>query len=474
MPKSSSTGRGSLASALVRSLFWLWYQAAYALLSVVAAPFLWMKKGGPKRDGLRHYLSTIPGRSTVDLPAVPEASGTNSRTIWVHCVSVGEAMVGATLVKSMLERLPEDVGVVVTTITPTGQRQARNGLKRWIDDGRVAVAYLPFDLRPLLARFHRRFRPAALILVEGDFWPLALSDASRRGLPIAVINGRSSDRAFGRQQKLGRIIDLIYRHVDVFGVQTADDARRFASLGVDPGKVHVTGNLKFDAPPPEAKPDLEYVIRRLAGDRPILVAGSTMAASDGPSEEELVLDAFATVRAAHDAVLVLAARHPERFGRVAELVAQRGLTSVRRSEADQAESLVSSSESAPAVVVLDTLGELSRVYCLARAAFIGGTLVPTGGHNPLEPAQFAVPTVVGPSMHNFREMAEIFDREEAWARVDDSVGLALQWSAWLSDESSARAVGARAKKLLEDGAGATDRSLEMLEPLLRRVVGDLT
>lgn len=467
MPKSSSSGRDSLASALVRSLLWLGYQAAYALLSLVAAPFLWMKKGGPKRDGLRHYLSTIPGRSTVDLPAAP----CGSRAVWVHCVSVGEAMVGATLVEAMLERLPEDLGVVVTTITPTGQRQARNGLKRWIESGRVAVAYLPFDLRPLLARFHRRFRPAALILVEGDFWPLALSDASRRGLPIAVVNGRSSDRAFGRQQKLGRLVDLIYRHVDVFGVQTEDDARRFAALGVDPETIHVTGNLKFDAPPPEEKPRLEETIQRLVGDRPILVAGSTMASSDGPSEEDLVLDAFETVRRSqdgeNDAVLVLAARHPERFGRVAELVAQRELPFVRRSEADEAPG------SAPAVIVLDTLGELSRVYCLARAAFIGGTLVPTGGHNPLEPAQFAVPTVVGPSMHNFREMAEIFDREGAWARVDDAAGLARQWSSWLSDESSARAVGERAKRLLEDGAGATFRSLEMLDPILRQAVGDL-
>lgn len=462
MPKSSSTGRGSLASAVVRELFWLWYQAAYALLSLVAAPFLWMKKGGPKRDGLRHYLSTIPGRSTVDLPEAPNGS----QTVWVHCVSVGEAMVGSTLVKAMLERLPEDVGVVVTTITPTGQRQARNGLKRWIDDGRVAVAYLPFDLHPLLSRFHRRFRPAALVLVEGDFWPLALSDASGRGLPIAVVNGRSSDRAFGRQRKLGRIVDLIYRHVDVFGVQAEGDARRFAALGVDPGKLHVTGNLKFDAPPPEEKPELEETIRRLAGERPILVAGSTMASADGPSEEELVLDAFETVRESRDAVLVLAARHPERFGRVVELVAQRELPFVRRSEADE------TTESAPAVIVLDTLGELSRAYCLARAAFIGGTLVPTGGHNPLEPAQFAVPTAVGPSMHNFREMAAIFDRERAWARVDDAAGLARQWSAWLADESSAGAAGARAKKLLEDGAGATLRSLEMLDPILRKTTED--
>lgn len=465
MPKTSSPGRGAQLQRLARALFWLWYQAAYAVLSVVAAPFLWMKKGGPKRDGLRHYLETLPGRSTVDLPAAPHRTAGGSRSVWVHCVSVGEAMVGTTLVKAWVERLPADMSVVVTTITPTGQRQARNGLKRLVEDDRVVVAYLPFDLRPLLARFHRRFRPQALILVEGDYWPLALSDAARRGLATAVVNGRSSDRAFGRQRRFGRINDLFYRHVDVFGVQTEDDAGRFAALGVDRSKIHVTGNLKFDAPPPEEKPELERAVGRLAADRPILVAGSTMGSQSAgtPSEDELVLDAFDTVRAQHDAMLVLAPRHPERFGSVAELLARRGLSFVRRSEADAD----GGTAEPPAVLLLDTLGELSRVYCLARAAFIGGTLAPTGGHNPLEPAQFAVPTAVGPSMHNFREMAAAFDRTKAWSRIDDAAGLARQWSAWLADEASGRSVGERAKQLLEEGSGAVERSLEMLEPLLR-------
>lgn len=472
MQKSPNPGRspsflgGTLVGGVLggaRWLLWLWYQAAYSVLSVVAAPFLWMKKGGPKRDGLRHYLATLPGRATVDLPDAP----TGSRSVWVHGVSVGEAMVGATLVKALLERLPADVSVVMTTITPTGQRQAQNGLKRQIEDGRVAVAYLPFDLRPLLGRFHRRFGPAALILVEGDYWPLALSDAGRRGLPVAVVNGRSSDRAFGRQERLGPINRLFYRHVDVFGVQTDGDARRFEALGVPAAKIHVTGNLKFDAPPPEAKPDLEDAIRSLAGERPVLVAGSTMGAqaSGEPSEDEMVLDAFESLRSEYDAVLVLAPRHPERFGAVADLVSRRGLDFVRRSSDTE-------TRAKPAVILLDTLGELSRVYCLARAAFIGGTLVATGGHNPLEPAQFAVPTVVGPSMHNFREMAAVFDRERAWSRVDDAAGLARQWSTWLGDEAAARAVGQRARHLLEGGVGAVERSLEMLDPILRDVLAE--
>jgi 3-deoxy-D-manno-octulosonic-acid transferase len=454
---------------VLRSIFWLGYQALYALLSLVAAPFLWMKKGGLKRDGLRHYLATLPGRTTRDLPEMPVGCRAEScRTVWLHAVSVGEAMVATTLVQTLVKTLPDDVCVVVTTVTPTGQRQARNGLKRLIENGRVAVTYLPFDLRPFLSRFHRRFRPTALVLVEGDFWPLTLSDAKCRGLAVAVVNGRSSDRAFGRQRRLGRVNDVFYRHVDVFGVQTADDARRFEALGVDPAKLHVTGNLKFDAPPPDEKPELERTIRALAGDRPILVAGSTMGSTGGatadPSEDEMVLDAFEAVGEAHDAVLVLAPRHPERFGAVADLLVRRGLPFVRRSETAAVDTAVES----PAVILLDTLGELSRVYCLARAAFIGGTLVPTGGHNPLEPAQFAVPTVVGPSMHNFREMAAIFDREGAWSRVDDTAGLARQWTAWLDDAAAAEAVGRRGRRLLEDGAGAVARSLALIEPLLAK------
>ncbi|MDA8016578.1 MAG: 3-deoxy-D-manno-octulosonic acid transferase [Thermoanaerobaculia bacterium] len=454
---NSAENEGPTVLGSLRWLSWLVYEVVYTFLSIVAAPFLWMRKGGPKRDGLRHYLETLPGRTTLRLPAAP----LGTRAIWVHCVSVGEAMVGTTLVKAMLDRLPEEVAVVLTTITPTGQRQAANGLRRRVEEGRVAVAYLPFDLRPLLARFHRRFRPTAMVLVEGDYWPLALADAARRSVPVAVVNGRSSDRAFRRQKALGRVNDLFYRHVDAFGVQTDDDARRFETLGVEPEKIQVTGNLKFDAPPPGENPGLEQALLGLAGGRPILVAGSTMSSSNGPSEDEMVLDAFESLRSEHDGLLILAPRHPERFGHVAEVLERRGLAFVRRSDPEQ-----KADGAKPAVVLLDTLGELSRVYCLAQAAFIGGTLVPTGGHNPLEPAQFAVPTVVGPSMHNFREMAAIFDRRQAWSRVDDLGGLARQWGDWLADPPSAQAVGRRAKSLLEEGTGAVERSLTMLEPLL--------
>lgn len=451
-----------------RLLARLVYQAAYVCLLLLSAPVLWARRG------VGHYLRTLPGRATFDLPEPVEgvADEADDR-LWIHAVSVGEVMVAATFLRA-LDAAWERAGrpplpVVVTTVTPTGQDLARRTLGQG-DAPRATVAYLPFDLGPAIRRFHRRYRPTRLILSEGDYWPLLLADARRRGLPVAVVNGRSSDRAFRRQRRLGLWNDLFYAPVGFFGVQTETDAERLAELGVDRSEITVTGNLKFDAPPPEPKPELEAAVRRLAGGRPILVAGSTMEGEDAP-----VLDAFRTVdrglrRDGEGGVLlVLAPRHPERWDDVARLVEEKRFDLLRRSEAslDSAPSGAEGdadrdSEAKPEVVLLDSLGELARVYSLGWASFIGGTLVDTGGHNPLEPAQFGVPTAVGPSMHNFRQMAEIFDRRDAWGRVADGDALAALWLRWLREPDAGREVGERARRLLEENRGAAARSVEML------------
>jgi 3-deoxy-D-manno-octulosonic-acid transferase len=351
--------------------------------------------------------------------------------------------------------LPADVPLLVTTVTPTGQERARALLGE-----RAEVDYLPFELGFAVRRFFARHRPRALVLVEGDLWPLLLREARRLGLPIVVVNGRVSDRTFARLLRLapvlGRPLRALYGAVDAFGAQTPADAERYRRLGIAAERVTVTGNLKYESLPPRRDPALEARLAELAGGRPLLVAGSTM-----PGEEEAVLAALEALGGGARALLLLAPRHPERWDAVAGLVARRRLELTRRSAL-----LEVGAPRRPAVVLLDSLGELAGLYALGAAAFVGGTLTGTGGHNPLEPARFGVPVAVGPSMENFREIAAEFDRAGAWSRVRDAAELAAAWGEWLAAPDAARAVAARAGALLAANRGALDRTLALLAPLL--------
>jgi 3-deoxy-D-manno-octulosonic-acid transferase len=420
-----------------RGIGWI-YQALVTLALLVAGPLLLLFRG-------RHYLATLGGRlggsggGPVDKAPV--------RPLWIHAVSVGEAAVAATLAP----RLPASSRLLVTTITPTGQARARAGFAPFGE--RARVAYLPFDLGWPIGRFLDRHDPALLLLVEGDYWPLLLARLARRGVPVAVVNGRFSDRSFPRLLRFrGWVKRALLDPIDRFAVQTAADRDRLAALGVSPERIAVTGNLKFDMPEPPAAPDLDRRISRLAAGRPVLLAGSTMA-----GEEEAVLDAFRRAGAGGEALLVVAPRHPERFGAVAEQVERAGFELVRRSGADRER---------PEVLLLDSIGELAALYRSATAAFIGGTLGTTGGHNPLEASRFGVPVAAGPSMENFREIAEIYDRERAWARVDSGAALGRLWSDWLAHPEAARALGERGRELVAANRGATLRTVEFLAPLL--------
>ncbi|MEA2600500.1 MAG: 3-deoxy-D-manno-octulosonic-acid transferase [Acidobacteriota bacterium] len=427
----------------MRFVLWALYQLATGAALLMAGPFLLARRGS-------HYLPTLPGRlgraaGPAEAPATPGA-------LWLHAVSVGEVGVAATLARA----LPPEVPLLVTTITPTGQERARAEFSGRA--GRAEVAYLPFDLGFAVRRFFRRHQPAALVLVEGDYWPLLLREARRRGLPVAVVNGRVGDRGFRRMRRLRPFLGPLFSAVGRFGVQTAGDRDRLVELGIDPGRVAVTGNLKYESPAPPEKPELAPALRVLAGDRPLLVAGSTMPGEEGP-----VLDAFQEAGGGSSALLVVAPRHPERWNEVDELLRARGIGHVRRSALGLEEM-----EGRPAVVLLDSLGELAGLYRLAAAAFIGGTLVPTGGHNPLEAARFGVPIAVGPAMHNFREMAEAFDRAGAWRRVADARELAAAWREWLGNPAAARETGGKGLRIVEENRGALARTVELLKPLLER------
>jgi len=360
--------------------------------------------------------------------------------------------VAATLARG----LPADLALTVTTITPTGQERARAAFA-----GRAAVAYLPFDLGPAIDRFFKHVFPAgpprALLLVEGDYWPLLLAEAKRRGFPVLVANGRMGDKGFRRMKKLAPLARRLLGAIDRFGVQSEADRERLIALGVGPERIAITGNLKYDTPEPSLAPELAAAVSGVAAGREILIAGSTMA-----GEEEALLAATTGLEAR--ALLVLAPRHPERWGEVATLLDRSTRPYLRRSDLAAAPG----SARKPAVLLLDSLGELAGLYSIASGAFIGGTLVPTGGHNPLEAARFGIPVAVGPSMHNFAEMAARFDASSAWRRVADAADLGAAFRSWLDDRDAARDLGRRGALLVEENRGAVARTLDMIRPLLER------
>lgn len=409
---------------------WFLYQIATILTWVVAGPFLLIRRG-------RHYLGSLParlGRYSGEVPKTP---------LWIHAVSVGEVGVAHTLVQA----LPADLPLLITTVTPTGQSRARS-----LFANRATVAFLPFDIGPVVEKFLNRFKPRALVLVEGDLWPLLLARVKARGIPIAVVNGRISDRSFRRMKALRPLLRPLFRPVDLFGMQTETDRQRLLDLHVPAERVVVTGNLKFDTPSPQANPELAEAIHRLATGRPILVAGSTMS-----GEEEQVLSAFQQIDGGQIALLVLAPRHPERWNDVADLVKANGMTLARRATLDV-------STSPTDVLLLDSLGELAAIYAIGIGCFIGGTLVSTGGHNPLEAAIHGVAISAGPSMENFRQIAQAFDDAEAWQRVDGAEDLARTWNGWISDPVGAAAMGSRGSDVVTANQGGLSTTTALLEP----------
>lgn len=425
----------------MQRIAWWLYQLVLGSLMLLLGPWVILRRR-------QHYWPTLLPR--LGLGRQPPTSP--QRPLWIHAVSVGEVGVAATLARA----LPPDLPLLVTTVTPTGQAQARKIFSGENARHRASVAYLPFDLGFAVGRFYRRHRPRGLVLIEGDYWPLVLEGARRRQLPVVVVNGRVGARAAARQRRLASFCRRVFfAPVRLFAVQTARDEQRLIASGAPEQRLHVTGNLKFDSARPQPKPELEAILTRLAAGRPMVLAGSTMA-----GEEAIVVDAF-QASGAERAWLVLAPRHPERAPEVLQQVRRRGLQCLLRSE------LSSQGEPPPPqVVVLDTLGELAALYRLADIAFIGGTLVPTGGHNPLEPAHFAKPIVVGPAMDNFRDMAEQFDEADAWKRAADGAELAEILGHWLEHPDAAMEVGRRGHELLVANRGAVDRTWRLIRPVL--------
>ncbi len=426
------------------------YSGLLALALLVGSPwFLYQGLRWRKYFGsLRQRLGALPVSFNLD----------GEPSIWVHAVSVGEVLAARPLVDELRARYP-GFRLFVSTTTVAGQQLARRQLPQ-----ADAVFYFPIDFAWVVRRVLDRVKPRLLVLLEGEIWPHVLRECRRRGVRTAIVNGRVSARSFPRYRLLAPLMRHVLADVDAFCMQSDEGARRINLMGADPARVTVTGSLKFDAlhvPAPLAhgRPR-ERVLRffRLTASRPVVVAGSTMR-----GEERPVLQAFRRIKATQpQALLVLAPRHADRFTEVMHIARGEGFATARRTE------LAIDAEPRGDVVVLDSIGELAQVYQLATVAFVGGSLVPTGGHNILEPAVYGRPVVFGPSMTNFAEIAEMFLANGAAVQVHSERELEETLIALMSDPVRRAGIGAAARALVDANRGATGRTLDVLLRLLPR------
>ena len=425
------------ADPIERVLRALYSATLYLLVPITLYHLIW--RGFRQRAYFQRWDERYASYAPAGVPA----------PVWLHAVSVGEVNAAAPLVDRLRAQRP-DLRVVVTTITPTGSERVR---KLWGDD--VTHVYLPYDLPGAVARFLDQFKPTLALIVETELWPNLLFVCRDRGIPTHILNARLSARSLRGYRVLAPLIRRALATVRLVAAQSQDDARRFERLGAAPERIRVTGNLKFDIPPPQTGGFVRAFDAALAQPRPIWIAASTH-----EDEEAPVLEAHRLLRERHaDALLLWAPRHPERFRAVVQRAREAGFRVASRS-ADVWP------PPGTDVFVIDTLGELTSFYACASVAFVGGSLQPIGGHNLLEPAATGTAILSGPQLHNFVDIAHRLREAQAMRMVDDAASLAQALAALFDDANAREAMAANAARLLEEGRGALDRTLALIAPVL--------
>jgi 3-deoxy-D-manno-octulosonic-acid transferase len=422
------------------------YTLAVVVLAVVLSPwFLYQAVRYRKYVGsLTQRLGRLPVSFNLD----------GDESIWIHAVSVGEALMVRALVGDLRERHPH-LKVFLSTTTLTGQQIAKR------IQGVDGVFFFPFDLPIFVNRTLRLVRPRLFIMMETEIWPNLLRRCRRLGVRTILVNGRISSRSYPRYRLARAFFRRVLADVDRLCMQSDEAARRIVDIGADPRRVTVTGSLKFDSletPAMAAGRGASRVLRffRISAGRPVLMAASTF-----KGEEAAVLDAFAVVRrAAPGALAVIAPRKPERFGEAEALARAEGLRVVRRS------ALAVDAEPRADVVILDSMGELAHLFQVATVVFVGGSLVAQGGHNILEPAVHGKPIVFGPHMENFAEISATFLQNQAAIQVPDAASLIDVVARLMSDSVERARLGAAARALVEANRGAKDRTLDAIAEIL--------
>lgn len=379
--------------------------------------------------------------------------------LWVHAVSVGETLAALPVVTEIRKQRPA-TSMVFTTTTLTGQAQARRLFPE------ATVTYFPFDFAFAVRRFLAHHRPRVFATMETEIWPNVTRLARASGLRLILANGRISDRSFPRYRAFRGIVRHVLRRYDRILAREETDRERFVAIGAPPEIVEVTGNVKFDYEPDPSPLEIAPRLEELIGGRKVLVLGSTM-----EGEDEALLPELERFLAEHNAFVVLAPRKPERFELVAGLLGTSSFRFMRRSEIPSPSPSPRERGEGTGVrgidlLLLDTLGELAKIYRYATAAFIGGTLVPIGGHNPIEAAAVGVPVCFGPSMSNFREIAQVFLREGAAEEVRSAAEVIDFAARMFEEEEQQRGWGARARQTVLQNRGASERTARRIVELL--------
>jgi 3-deoxy-D-manno-octulosonic-acid transferase len=401
-------------------------------------------------EGFRERLGSVAALQTHGRPL-----------IWIHCVSVGETQAARPLVKGLRERFPE-YAIAVSTITVTGQNLARQVFKDQVEK----VFYFPFDWRWVVRRSIEAINPAAILIMETELWPGFLRECKLRQIPVAIVNGRLSKQSFRRYRWIKGFMTRILSPVSLAIMQTDRDAERFRALGMAADRVFVAGNMKFDVGTVPVNDSTTAEFRRrfgLSAETPLILAASTHA-----PEEVIILNAFRQVlsRFGSRMRLIIAPRHPERFAVVAGLLQASDLRWTSRTAPPEAR------DSEAEVVLLDNIGELQSIYSLASIVFVGGSVAKTGGHNILEPAAAGAAVITGPHTYNFQFIVETFVKGDAIVQLPlmpDSMAIVVLESVLselLANPRRRQELGERAASLVKQNRGATDRTLELLNPML--------
>lgn len=388
------------------------------------------------------YLANFPQR--IGFYRTPAAS----HDLWIHAVSVGETLASRPVIDEVIRRRP-GTSIVFTTTTITGQAQAQRLFPE------ATVTYFPFDFSTSVKRFLDHHRPRVFAAMETEIWPNVTRLSRARGLRLMLANGRLSDRSFPRYRIFRPIVKRILREYDRVLVRDESDRRRFIEIGAPATAVETTGNVKFDFARDEKPLPMADELEELIGRRRVLILGSTR-----EGEEESIIPELSGFIRDKDAFVIIAPRKPERFDAVANLLASTSVPFVRRTD------LRAGPPHSAALLLLDSVGELTRIYRYATVAFIGGSLVPTGGHNPIEPAAAGVPVCFGPHMTNFREIASTFLENDAAVEIRSVPELIAFATRMFDDEEARRAYGERARKTVEQNRGAAARTAEHIIELL--------
>ena len=444
-------------------MMWL-YSVLLMVALVVSSPW-WVTRmltTERYREGLRDRLGGVPKKLREAVGEYAE----QRKVLWVHAVSVGEVLAASRLVgdvEKALRRQGERWRVVVSTTTRTGQALARERF------GAERVFYFPLDFAGPVRAWLRALNPGALVLMESELWPRMLHECYAAGIPVIVVNARVSDRSFERAMRLRRLWKPVLEKVDLWLAQGEEDARRLVAMGAPVEHVRAIGNLKYDVHAAKES-RVAALVKEAAAGRPIIVAGSTTEDESGERafwEEVAVIEAWRKRDSFEpiNALLVIAPRHPERFMAVESLLVEFRYSLVSKWLATQA--VRNGGDKPREVVLLDTIGDLAAVYGVADVAFVGGSLVQRGGHNPLEPAQFGVPVVMGPSYENFRDIVSSMQKANAIRIVQNPDELHAVLVEMLANPKAARALGERGRSVFERQQGATRRAVEAIVGVLR-------